>query len=325
MKAFVRAGMFATLLGSSCACAQSAPLELASAAGNWMKPPEALPETLGAGVGGSFAAASGAEELPDSPGAVELQQHGIASLRWKIRRHSAGKQAATPCPAAANVSYSDPEATSAAVARTPCVAHEDPYRRFLNSTAPLPLTVRQKGILAFRDVVDPFNLLTVVGNAGVTVAADSHTAYGPGWKGFGRDSGYSLVEDATGEFVGTFLLCSVFHQDPHYHRMPDARPMRRVLHAFARTVVAQNDYGKTMVNYENLIGSPASAEISNLYVPGIHGNGPSTVARVLTGLATDPANNLITEFLPDVAKRVHVRVVFVQQIINEVATGQEQL
>lgn len=236
-----------------------------------------------------------------------------------------GRPGGTPCPAAGSVSHSNPQAASAAAAPTPCVGTEDPYRRFLNSTTPTPLTPKQKGKLAFRNAVDPFNLLTVVGNAGVTIAADSHTAYGPGWKGFGRDSGYSLVEDATGEFIGTFLVCSIFGEDPHYHRMPDAPPLRRMLHAISRTLIAQNDLGRPMVNYDSLIGYSAGAELSNLYVPGVHGNGPSTTARILIGLATDPISNLITEFLPDVANRVHIRIVFVQQIINEVATRQEQV
>ena len=37
------------------------------------------------------------------------------------------------------------------------------------------------------------------------------------------------------------------------------------------------------------------------------------------GLATAPTDNFITEFLPDVARRIHVRVVLVQRIINQVA------
>ena len=77
-----------------------------------------------------------------------------------------------------------------------------------------------------------------------------------------------------------------------------------------------------MPNYGTLLTYPISAEISNLYVPGVHSDGPSTVARIVTGLATDPANNLLTEFLPDVARRIHVRIIFVQRIINNVATGE---
>ncbi len=325
MPRFVGAGIVAVLLGPFCACAQTHSGIIAV-----NEPDMSQASLLLASATHNSGVQADAAALPDSPGFAALQKQVASSQKQAATApqktpHQSGAQAPVPCPATGSVAYSDPEATSAAVARTPCVASEDPYRRFLNSAAPAPLTPKQKGVLALRNLSDPFNLLTVVGNAAVTIAADSHTAYGPGFEGFGRYTGYSVVEDATGEFLGTFLLCSVFGQDPHYHRMPEARPMRRVVHAISRTFIGQSDYGRTIPNYENLIGYPASAEISNLYVPGVNGNGPSTVARIVTGLATDPISNLITEFLPDVAKRVHVRVVFVQQIINEVASGQQQM
>ena len=46
----------------------------------------------------------------------------------------------------------------------------------------------------------------------------------------------------------------------------------------------------------------------------------STVARIFTGYALDPVNNLLTEFLPDVASRVHIRIIFVQRILNNIAS-----
>jgi hypothetical protein len=198
----------------------------------------------------------------------------------------------------------------------------NPYQRFLNSGTPIPLTPRQKAYLAVHNFIDPGNIVTIIGTSGVAIATDSHTAYGPGWRGFGRDAGISAVQDATGDFFGTFLIPSLTHEDPHYHRMPNASIPRRTLHAISRTVIAQSDDGHPMPNYATLLTYPITAEIANLYVPGIASNGPSTVERVLTGYATDPIDNLITEFLPDVAKRIHVRVIFVQQIINQVAAGQ---
>jgi hypothetical protein len=36
-------------------------------------------------------------------------------------------------------------------------------------------------------------------------------------------------------------------------------------------------------------------------------------------LATDPIGNLITEFVPDLARHVNVHVVFVQRVIDQVA------
>ena len=203
----------------------------------------------------------------------------------------------------------------------PCPPEPDrnPYQRFLNSPASLPLTARQKGLLAIRDVVDPANLFTIVANAGFTVGIDPHTGYRPGLKGFGRDVGYSLAQDATGEFVSTFALDSILREDPHYHRSPQASVPRRFLHAVSHTVISQHDDGRPMVNYSTLLTYPISAEFANLYVPGVHGNGASTATRVVTGFASDPIDNLITEFLPDVAKRFHIRIVFVQQILNNIA------
>ncbi len=203
-----------------------------------------------------------------------------------------------------------------------CLRTTEAYQRFLTSSTPVPLTPREKGYLAIHDLLDPGNLATITNNSAFTIGLNSHTPYGPGWRGFGRNVGDSLLQDATGEFFSTFLIASLTGEDPHYYRMPHASIPRRVLHAIARTLIAQSDYGRPMPNFDTLLTYPISAEIGNLYIPGIHSNGPSTVARIMTGYATDPIDNLITEFLPDVARRIHVRVIFVQRILNQVSSDQ---
>ncbi len=184
-----------------------------------------------------------------------------------------------------------------------------------------PLSSRQKGTLAIREVVDPFNLIALTGQAGLSIAADAHTAYGPGFKGFGRLTGYALVGDATGAFFGVYAIPSLVHEDPRYRRMQNASLKRRILHAVAHTVIAQSDDGHTIPNYATLATYPITAELANLYVPGVQDNGPSTVRRVALGVATDPISNLVAEFLPDFARHIHLRSVFFQQIVNQVALG----
>jgi hypothetical protein len=196
----------------------------------------------------------------------------------------------------------------------------NPFQRFVDGPT-RPLTVGQKGYLALRNFLDPANIITITGIAAVTVAFNADTAYGPGFRGFGLDTAYSFSQDATGEFFGTFLIPSLVHEDPHYHREPHAPVGHRLVHALSRTLIAQSDMGRNMPNYAVLMTYPISAEASNLYVPGIAGNGPSTTRRILTGLATDPVNNLITEFLPDVARHVNIRVIFVQRIVNTMTAG----
>lgn len=193
------------------------------------------------------------------------------------------------------------------------------YNRFMNGPEVKPLTPREKAHLAAKNLLDPFNGVTILGNAAIAVGSDPDSPYGPGMPGFARYVGVSYSEDLTGEFFGTFLIPSIFHQDPHYHRMPNATIKRRILHAIVQVGWTQGDNGKGMPNYADILGFPIDAEISNLYVPGEKTNLPSTGARVATGWALAPTDNFITEFLPDVAKRIHVRIVFVQQIINQVA------
>jgi hypothetical protein len=193
------------------------------------------------------------------------------------------------------------------------------YQRFINGPDVKPLTPREKARLAVRNLLDPFNAVTIMANAAIAVGSDSHSDYGPGMHGFARVVGVSYSEDMTGEFFGTFLIPSLVHQDPHYHRMPGASIKRRILHAVTQVGWTQGDNGKGMVNYANLFGFPIDAEIANLYVPGERTNLPSTATRVASGWALAPTDNFITEFLPDLARRIHVRIVLVQEIINQVA------
>jgi hypothetical protein len=195
----------------------------------------------------------------------------------------------------------------------------DFYQRFMNGPEVKPLTPKEKGLLAIRNVLDPFNAITILGNAAVTIGYDSHTPYGPGMRGFSRLVGVSYSTDMTGEFVGTFLIPSIVHQDPHYHRMPRASFKRRILHAIVQVGWTQGDNGKGMPNYANIFGFPIDAEIANLYVPGLQTDLHATAARVASGWALAPTDNFITEFLPDLASHIHVRVVLVQQIISQIA------
>jgi hypothetical protein len=182
------------------------------------------------------------------------------------------------------------------------------------------MTPGEKARLAAKNFFDPFNTVTILGTSAISVGLNSHSDYGPGMTGFGRSVGVSYTQDLTGEFFGTFLIPSIAHQDPHYHRMPNATVRRRIFHAIAAQVAwTQGDDGKGMLNYGNLVGFAIDDEIGTLYVPGWQTDAAATAQRYVIGLATAPAENFVTEFLPDIARRLHVRVVLIQRIIDQVA------
>ncbi len=198
------------------------------------------------------------------------------------------------------------------------------YARFLTGPQVKPLTPLEKAHLAAHNLIDPFNLITIAGISAISVAANSHSAYGPGMRGYGRYVGVSFTQDMTGEFFGTFLIPSIAHQDPHYHRMPDASISRRALHCIDQIVWTQGDNGRGMVNYADLGGFAIDGAISNLYVPGQRTNLASSVARYTISLATAPAGNFVDEFLPDIARHIHIQVVIFQRIINQISINNAQ-
>jgi hypothetical protein len=261
---------------------------------------------------------SSSSELPDAPDPAQAQQENVVAVAEASFKATGGGARSCGMFSAMKVVYVDPNGY--AQVPKPCSELIYPYQRFLASNIVIPMTWQQKGYLALHDLTDPANFGTILGISAITVGADSHSAYGPGMKGFGKIVGVSLLQDATGQFFGAFAIPAIAHQDPRYFRMPHARISKRILYSISRTVISRSDSGRSIPNYGTLLSYPITAEIDNLYVPGIHPDGPSTVARIFTGYGLDPVNNLLNEFLPDVASRVHVRVIFVQRILNNVAS-----
>jgi hypothetical protein len=240
-------------------------------------------------------------------------------------RNTAATMVATAAVHASSIAAGEPDALTKPariVGVTLCVPHMSMinwYARFLNGPQVKALTPLQKAHLAGRNLVDPFNLLTIAGEGAISVGFNSHSPDGPGLHGYANYIGVSFTQDMVGEFFGTFAIPSLVHQDPHYHRMPNATITRRAFHCIVQVVWTQGDNGKPMVNYANLVGFGASEAVNNLYVPGQRTDASATASRYGLDLATAPIENYIIEFLPDIARHIRVRIVVVQRIINQVA------
>ena len=262
---------------------------------------------------------SASDDLPDAPGATASNQEDVVALAEASFRQTG--DGVKPCNAfrALKVVYYNPNRLDAIP--KPCSNLVYPYQKFLGTNIVIPLTWQEKGYLALNSLADPANFGTIVGISAISVAADSHSAYGPGLKGFGKSVGISYVQDISSEFFRGFTFPILFHQDPRYFRMPNAPLTKRIVYSVSRTVISRHDDGSTMPNYSVLLDYPLEAVLSNQYVPGVHTDLSSTITRIATGYALDPVNNLIDEFLPDVASHIHVRIIFVQRILNNIASG----
>ena len=277
---------------------------------------------LGAAAGAQNTTAA-KDDLPDAPSALMSQSTGAESQPQVSPSDANGKDAEGMTRAAPlrPCKDSDYAVNKMPLQGPPPCIPENPIAPFVTSMHVEPLTSAEKGTLAVRDFLDPFNFITIAGYSAIAVAANADSAYGSGFHGFAELAGYGLVLDAQGEFFQTYAIPSLLKQDPRYHRMPTASVKRRLWHAVAHTFVSHHDDGRPMPNYATLGTYVISAELSNLYVPGLQVNGPSTARRIGIGIATDPAGAIVAEFLPDVARRIHIRIVFVQEIVNQMIVG----
>jgi hypothetical protein len=195
------------------------------------------------------------------------------------------------------------------------------YDRFVTGPDVMRFSAQQKLRLALTNIINPFNLGTIVGEAGISVAANSHSPYGPGFDGWAKLSGTNLTQDMTDQFFGTFLIPTITHTDPHYHRRPDLSITRRIFHCVDQIIWQRDDKGRDTFNYSQIVAPVFDIAISNLYVPGQQTRLSADARRYGVGLGLAPIDNFITEFVPSIASHIHVHVVIVQRAINQVATN----
>lgn len=265
----------------------------------------------------SSSSSSAQTSLPDAPSAAVAQPANVVETAQASFQKTGG--GARRCNAWRSMKMISFDPTKPGKIPPPCNELVYPYQKFLNTDVVIPMTWQQKGYFALHNWVDPGGLTTIVGISAINIAANPHTAYGPGMSGFGKLAGVSLLEDATGEFFGIFAVPSLTHQDPRYYRIGKGSIRHRILGAVSQSYIAYSDDGHRMPNYGVFLSYTIGGELANLYVPGLQTDGASTATRIATGIALEPVNNLVTEFLPDVAKRVHVRIIFVQNILNNIA------
>jgi hypothetical protein len=139
--------------------------------------------------------------------AIPLEQPVEASSLPDAPEPQSGTSSPAPHPGPGREDTLAGDSSIVSPATVPCTTCRlNWYQRFTDGPQERPLTPGDKGWLAARNFLDPFSLIAVTGEAGISVAADSHSAYGPGMPGFVRSVGVGVTEDMTGEFFGTFLI-----------------------------------------------------------------------------------------------------------------------
>lgn len=183
-----------------------------------------------------------------------------------------------------------------------------------------PLGASGKFHLAVKNFTDPFNLAGMAIDSAIsTGTGNSSSEFGTGWAGFGRRFGMSVADAGVGEFMSTFLICTLAHQDPHYHRDPDQSTKRRVFYALSRVVITRSDSGNPMFNYAEFAGTTASSLVEIPYHFERDNSAGAVANRIFVSIGSDAAWNLMNEFLPDIANHVNPRWIFLRRLAERAA------
>ena len=179
-----------------------------------------------------------------------------------------------------------------------------------------PLGVSGKFRLAVANVSDPFAIATTALDSEFGDATDGHTRLRTGIAGFGQRFGSAMAGQATSEMLSTFLISSIFHQDPHYHRNPGGPTLRRIGKALAYVVVTRSDSGKRMFNFAEVLGTTSSTLLEGSFHPEWERGPGAAAGRIAISVGSDAAWNLMTEFLPDVARHLNPRWMLLRRLAD---------
>jgi len=152
-----------------------------------------------------------------------------------------------------------------------------------------------------RETAGPLTLGAGVFNATFSQATNTDPKYGTNATAFAQRLGASLADIGTQNFFGDFVVASVFHEDPRYHRIGPGRSLLyRIGYAVSRAVVIRKDTGMgNTFNLDNVVGSAMSTGFSNIYYPPASRTLQANLSHYWIDVADNGFVNLAPEFWPD--------------------------
>jgi hypothetical protein len=167
-----------------------------------------------------------------------------------------------------------------------------------------PLTRKQKWNLAWKETMDPFNIVNSALGAGFSQIGNQTPKYGNGVPAFGKRFGAAWADLATQNVFSAGIVAGLLRQDPRYFRKgTDSGIPRRALYSLSRLVVTRQDSGKAAFNASGIVGMMLGIAASNAYYPRASVRGSVMAGRLETSLFGGVSGNLLSEFWPDLQRK----------------------
>jgi len=174
------------------------------------------------------------------------------------------------------------------------------------SAADPPITASQRvewvvdGTLGLRSV-------TVFGPAaaGFQTGLNTPPEWTRSWFGFGRRYLERGVDVAMSSSIEAGLG-AMSGEDPRYARLGHGRMRARAFYAVRTTFVARHGDGTWHPAWARYVANVANTMIENAWLPPSETTAGQTARRSIAGIVSRIGANALTEFWPDIAKRLHL-------------------
>jgi hypothetical protein len=174
------------------------------------------------------------------------------------------------------------------------------------ATSQGPLTSYQKFKLAANNSI----ALSTIANAAVAAAygqaVDRPSGYRQGAEGYGKRFGADMAYNASENIFGTFLLASVFHQDPRFYVRENLSFRQSVEYSAERVVYTRSDSGEKEIDYSGLIAPLIGEGLANAYYPDENRSVGSTFVRYASDLGWKFGGNVLRQYWPSINRKLRL-------------------
>jgi hypothetical protein len=166
-----------------------------------------------------------------------------------------------------------------------------------------PISTREKFAIARSDSFDWPNYFLLAGYALQSQIASGGFKHSGGMEGFGEFYARAMADQVIGSYVTEAVLPSLLHEDPRFFRLGIGSVWHRAYYATTRVFVVRLDDGGTRFNISEIVGNMGVTAVSSFYYPNSQSAGEAA-ERYGMALGNDAISNLLTEFWPDVKRRL---------------------
>jgi hypothetical protein len=166
-----------------------------------------------------------------------------------------------------------------------------------------PISTAQKFAIAHSDSFDWPNYFLLVGYALQSQVASGGFTHNGGLQGFAKFYSRSVGDQIIGSYVTEAIMPSLLHEDPRFFRLGTGPLWYRAFNAASRILITRKDNGANGFNISEIAGNAAVTAVTTVYYPDSR-SASEGIERFSMALGNDMISNLLTEFWPDIKRRL---------------------